>query len=183
MQAPSTLPWEPTTGFTPPILFGSSTLVRLATWPGFLTSFLVPETIAAASSDTFRSSFGIVSENLPLWMASLISGPAWRVQEVIPFFAPLDRGLPSVSIAIPLLIPLVEVRTPVAISPMTSLAVPMRISSYYAFYAPLATKVPTWTTPTRPAVGTGTEFVILLIFTVVRAFGIVGVCLCLVILT
>lgn len=80
---------------------------------------------AAASSDTYRSSYDMVIDSFPMaTSASYISWPAGRVAVLFPLSA-TGMGFPSGSIVIPLRkFPFSAARTPVATSPTRSDAMP-----------------------------------------------------------
>lgn len=101
-------------------------------WMTFLGS---PWPIAAASSVGYRSSFDVaLVYPLTNAFASTSFVPVWLVAVVSPYLTS-ETGLPSVSMVVPMLIPLVVASTPVGNVPLTSYALPRAYFFYYALSA------------------------------------------------
>lgn len=96
-------------------------------WIDSFSFFTVPGTIAAASSDDLTSFFGIALVIPKIVKASYIVVPAGSAYEVFtPTNTSMVIGLPSGSIATPMILPFAGARTPVVNSlSSTRVAVPM----------------------------------------------------------
>lgn len=108
----------------------SISLVTRATPIGITFFYTVPGPMVAASSDAFISSYEVALAifSTPAF-AFYIIWPVGRVSDMT-LKPALDRGSPFVSIVMPIMLPNSFALTPVATSPLTSVAVPFAIHYY-----------------------------------------------------